>query len=555
MAHLTERRSISSKKITELSDIQTENEQTSQSFLKMIQEGTEDKELERLVQEGENELRKKVEEVNSKPKIGSRGRITITQSSLPQEEEKFSATSLNRSKSFDEGSGENNVKEHESKWRRILPSFFDDENTVKIRELTKKLERLQHELDQKNKQIDNLTQDRKRLVEKQKEDIRQIKAPCKEHTSIIESLQEKVGTHYFEMETITKKHKEEADQLQFRLKDLEETETQLLKRQSQVLQRLEEQRQYIKKLEELLKENNLALPDPEDNKKPQKLTIAVTCPETPNQPAVTHTTTVPSDLAISAFVNKLRFKFPGDTTNFNLFFKNGKNSYKRLEEDKTLGSYKELLEVKGKIALEFQNISFFEEKRKNIFSLRKMPSRAGQDKPFVSKTFAKQLEELDDEGQTPFHAAVKNGDIKVVEMFLNYFRDTNGDVNIPDKFGWTCLHIAVSNSSGTSRDDDVLKLLLDFPGIKFDAENQDKNTPLHYFCQKFISPGCVEFGEILIKNAPSVINKRNSNGETPLHKAVFNPAVRILMVNLLIKHGADVNIQNERGGETGKYKL
>lgn len=42
---------------------------------------------------------------------------------------------------------------------------------------------------------------------------------------------------------------------------------------------------------------------------------------------------------------------------------------------------------------------------------------------------------------------------------------------------------------------------------------------------------------------------------SPLHKAIFNNAVRILMVNLLIKHGADVNMQNEIGGETGDNDL
>jgi ankyrin repeat protein len=37
------------------------------------------------------------------------------------------------------------------------------------------------------------------------------------------------------------------------------------------------------------------------------------------------------------------------------------------------------------------------------------------------------------------------------------------------------------------------------------------------------------------------VNAQNKNGETPLHKAIFNNSVRILMVNMLIKHHADVN--------------
>jgi ankyrin repeat protein len=40
------------------------------------------------------------------------------------------------------------------------------------------------------------------------------------------------------------------------------------------------------------------------------------------------------------------------------------------------------------------------------------------------------------------------------------------------------------------------------------------------------------------------VNALNKNNETPLHKAVFNNSVRILMVDLLIKNGADVTIVN-----------
>ena len=41
--------------------------------------------------------------------------------------------------------------------------------------------------------------------------------------------------------------------------------------------------------------------------------------------------------------------------------------------------------------------------------------------------------------------------------------------------------------------------------------------------------------------------KNNNDINRPLHKAVFNPAVRLIMVKLLLEHGADVNLQNESG--------
>lgn len=75
----------------------------------------------------------------------------------------------------------------------------------------------------------------------------------------------------------------------------------------------------------------------------------------------------------------------------------------------------------------------------------------------------------------------------------------------------------MSAATGTDCDDEIVKALLDFPGtflsiahlfiplgIQVDVENQDNNTPLHYFCQKFVSPTCVSVGEKLLKLGESV---------------------------------------------------
>lgn len=37
------------------------------------------------------------------------------------------------------------------------------------------------------------------------------------------------------------------------------------------------------------------------------------------------------------------------------------------------------------------------------------------------------------------------------------------------------------------------------------------------------------------------VNAQNNIGETPLHKAIFNLSVKVLMVNLLVQANADVN--------------
>ena len=73
-------------------------------------------------------------------------------------------------------------------------------------------------------------------------------------------------------------------------------------------------------------------------------------------------------------------------------------------------------------------------------------------------------------------------------------------------------------------------MLLNFEGIKVEIRNNDGNTPLHYFCQKFKSPTeCTEIFDLFIKKGADV-NSKNRNGEAPLHKAIFNNAIRLLLV-------------------------
>jgi ankyrin repeat protein len=45
---------------------------------------------------------------------------------------------------------------------------------------------------------------------------------------------------------------------------------------------------------------------------------------------------------------------------------------------------------------------------------------------------------------------------------------------------------------------EVLELLLAYEGIQVTMENEDGNTPLHYFCRCFASPTCQTILQVLL---------------------------------------------------------
>eukprot|EP01119_Soliformovum_irregulare_P002844 TRINITY_DN1309_c1_g1_i1.p1 TRINITY_DN1309_c1_g1~~TRINITY_DN1309_c1_g1_i1.p1 ORF type:complete len:1067 (-),score=334.98 TRINITY_DN1309_c1_g1_i1:55-3186(-) len=165
------------------------------------------------------------------------------------------------------------------------------------------------------------------------------------------------------------------------------------------------------------------------------------------------------------------------------------------------------------------------------------------------------LKEKDDLGHTPLFAAVKNGDLETLQLLLKYYQDKFIDVNERDEYGWTVLFVACFFSTGKPNEDQIMKSLLKCEQIQVDTCSVDGNTPLHYFCQKYCSPNCIELGDLLIKKANSgtFVNTKNRHGETALHKAIMNQHVLLLMVQLLIDRGADVNIPTTTRGETALH--
>jgi ankyrin repeat protein len=159
------------------------------------------------------------------------------------------------------------------------------------------------------------------------------------------------------------------------------------------------------------------------------------------------------------------------------------------------------------------------------------------------------LTALDSDGLTPLNKAVKLGDERVVDAIVSSSSLAPDEVNIRDKFGYTPLHWAVRGTN-----DAILNKLLEVKSIRVDVQNNDQNTPLHYFCEKNHSPDCERIGKMLIDKG-ALVNKTNNNGETPLHKAIFNTQVRLMMVRLLINNHADVNLLTQQRQSPLQYAV
>ena len=72
---------------------------------------------------------------------------------------------------------------------------------------------------------------------------------------------------------------------------------------------------------------------------------------------------------------------------------------------------------------------------------------------------------------TPLHVAIEHGNFLMAKLMLSF----GADPNRRDNQGWTALHAAALVGNV-----DIVKELLDFPGIYLNMQSHEKSTPLHY---------------------------------------------------------------------------
>ena len=135
-------------------------------------------------------------------------------------------------------------------------------------------------------------------------------------------------------------------------------------------------------------------------------------------------------------------------------------------------------------------------------------------------------------GNTPIHRACRWGQRDIVKSLL----DIPGiNINIKNNSGFLPIHYACDYGNK-----DILILLLCHSNIKLNEKSYSGETPLH----RAVLKGNKDMVEILLMNQVRV-NDRNSDGKTSLHIACYNDYKDIAL--LLIQHGAGVDFTDNDG--------
>ncbi|XP_047430376.1 NF-kappa-B inhibitor epsilon [Mugil cephalus] len=154
------------------------------------------------------------------------------------------------------------------------------------------------------------------------------------------------------------------------------------------------------------------------------------------------------------------------------------------------------------------------------------------------------LTTITEEGDTILHLAIIHEDILIAKELIQIF--PKEVLDIQNNLYQSPLHLATYLNLP-----DVMRSLLE-KGASLDLQDQDGNTALHVACQHGQTECATEMTrDVSPSKLAPVLETQNWRGLTCLHLAALNRQHQILM--LLIKKGADVNIQEGTSGKTALH--
>lgn len=98
----------------------------------------------------------------------------------------------------------------------------------------------------------------------------------------------------------------------------------------------------------------------------------------------------------------------------------------------------------------------------------------------------------------------------------------------------------------------TLLLLFSYPNLDTKATDANGNTIAHLFASSFCGNDSKNLCETLLQKpgASEVLNQKNRQGMTPLHKSATNYTCGDIVAKVLIEKGSDLNIQDQDGHVT-----
>ncbi|UKZ83099.1 hypothetical protein TrVFT333_010902 [Trichoderma virens FT-333] len=154
--------------------------------------------------------------------------------------------------------------------------------------------------------------------------------------------------------------------------------------------------------------------------------------------------------------------------------------------------------------------------------LRKLIERVNSKR---QKFTRKSMAHVDRNERHPIHWAAIKGDVELVRLLKD-------DINLKDRFGWTCLHLAV-----IYKHENLCEYIAGDRETDLNMGDNDFRTPLHLAVE---SKSRTVLNVLL--EARADVGAKAKDGSTPLHLAVEQD-----LIQMLLRKGADINAVDIEG--------